>query len=127
LLVAGVILVTRFLPGRTRQGSLSRGERIYVFSTPAPLVLSFILPDLVGLHFLYGGALSAGQKSWSNGILIAGLVASGALVIAGLVLLWRRWMDGRGVDGRLFDGMLLASVPLVLVMLVAGLWWSASR
>jgi hypothetical protein len=117
-----VIVVTRFIPRRSRQGSLSRVERVYRYSSPLPLVLTFILPDLIGLHFWYGGAWPANEQWWSNRILIAGLVASGALVITGLVLLWRRWVDDHRVDGRLFDGMLLASVPLVLVLLAAALW-----
>jgi hypothetical protein len=126
-LIVALVLVTRFVPGRSRQGDLSRAERVYLFSTPAPLVLAFVVPDLVGLHFWFGGAMSAGQQWWSHRILIAGLVTSGALVIAGLVLLWRRWVDEGGVDARLVDGLLLASVPAVLVLLVAGLWFWPRR
>jgi hypothetical protein len=123
----GLLLVTRLIPGGSRHGNLSRAERVYLCSTPVPLLVAVLLPGLIAMQIMRTSGSPALQRWWSDRTLQAGLATSAALVIAGGVLLWRRWMDDRGVDSRLMYGLLLASVPLLLVILLAGFWFSLAR
>ena len=122
--VAGLWLLTLVIPGRSREGTLARAERVYLFSTALPMLLAIVFPGLASLAITDRGGSLETQRWWSDRLLLAGLIASGALVVAGAALVWRRWWKDGVIDGRLLNGMVMASVPLLLVTTVRLLYWS---
>jgi len=99
-------------------------ERVYLFSTALPMLLAIVFPGLASLAITDRGGSLETQRWWSDRLLLAGLIASGALVVAGAALVWRRWWKDGVIDGRLLNGMVMASVPLLLVTTVGLLYWS---
>ena len=95
----------------SRSGPLDGLERLFLAAAPAPIVLTLLLPAL----------LQPGQPRAALNVRlsVAGTVLSLALVLAGLVLLWRRSRQHSPWDIRILAAALIAGMPVLMVAVVA--------
>jgi hypothetical protein len=96
-------------------GPLDVRERLYLLASPVPSVLAFVLPGPI--RQLIEG--SGGTRPWVVALTEVGGWLSLALVVAGAVLLWRRWTHGHAWDHRLLVGLVVAALPAFMIGLVA--------
>jgi hypothetical protein len=93
-----------------KAGPLDRLERAYLLVSPLPVAVMFGIPLLPELLHAGGDGVRFLEP--------AGLLLSGVLTLAGLVLLWRRWVRGEPRDARLAAGIFLAGIPALLWLTV---------
>lgn len=113
LFLIGAVLLG-FMLQRAPFGALTTGQRLYLWLTPVPILLDFLMP---ALPLLGGGA--PWPRSVINRLSMAGLALSGGLFLIGAWLVWRRRSLGQAPDNRMVAGMILAAIPALLAGLVA--------
>lgn len=119
MLLVAVALAWFMLAG-FRVGALTVYERIYLLLSPLPVVLSLGIPLAMTVLRLGEGR---GERSWSNRLAEGAIWLSGALVLAGLALMWRHGVRNEGREGRLAAGIFLAGIPALLTLAVISLNW----
>ena len=115
-LAAVLLLVGLMLRGPGGR-PLAPPERFYLVTAPLPIVLALVLPSALGWL-----ATGPAARSWGLRLTAVGGWSSAALVLSGVVLIWRRRSRGLGSDRRLAAGLLLASLPAVLMAMIAVLY-----
>ncbi len=107
-----------FMLAGWRTGSLTVLERGYLILSPLPVLGAFGGP--LATTVLWTGA--AADRLWSNRLTTAGIWLSGALVLAGFALMWRRRARGDTSEGRLGAGLFLAGFPAFLTLVVVAFY-----
>ncbi len=110
LIVGGaVVLIARSMPRST----LGRIERLYLFASPAPLLLALVVPDIFGVF-----DRDSSSRTLSNLLSETGIWLSLAFVIVGLVVVVRSQFQTGSIDGRLILALFVAAIPTLLVVLI---------
>jgi len=109
--IALVVILTR---ASAAAAPLDSVERLYLFASPVPVVVAFVLPGAISS--LMDGPGST--RPWGVWLSAAGGWLSLAMVLSGVVLLARRQARDDGWDRRLLLGLLVAALPAVLIGLV---------
>ena len=117
----GVVLVLRAVGG---VHAPSRGERIYVSLSPLPLVVSLVVPAVIGLTAGFSGPQ---QQALLRGSTWIGLGLSVLLGIVGLGLVLRLVKSRARWGWPLGASVVLAGSPFALVAVSVGLLWLVGR
>jgi hypothetical protein len=126
LLLGAVLLVVAFAVlvrtvGGTRPASGI--QRAYVMLTPLPLVLSIIVPAVVGLSVGFVGR----HTVWLHGATWAGVVFSALLGLMGVVLIVQSKRRGEAWGWPLGASVVLAAMPFGVIVLGVGLMYLVWR
>jgi hypothetical protein len=97
---------------------MSRFERLFVWLSPIPVLITFIVPVMLVLT----GWSVAGRAPWADEVTGAGLACSGILLVVALVISCRRFSRGSPLGIAVTAGTALAGFPLLLTGLVGLLW-----
>jgi hypothetical protein len=112
----GVIIVLLvILKPNSARDPLDVRERLYLFASPVPSVLAFVLPGLLGQVMEGTGS----TRTWGLVLAEVGGWLSLAMVVAGVALLWRRRTHGDAWDRRLVVGLVVAALPAFMIGVVA--------
>lgn len=97
---------------------MSRLERLFVWLSPIPVLITFIVPVM----FVLTGWSAAGRAPWADELTRAGLGSSGVLLVVAVVISCRRLSRGSPLGIAVTAGTALAGLPLLLTGRVGLLW-----
>ncbi len=115
LLLVGLVVVA-LRPNAA--GIRSRGERLYLWVSPLPPILTLIAPGLLAVFATSNPSL----RQYSDWLTMAGIWFSLGLSAIGAALLWRRVRRQETLDRLLVTGFMVAALPALLVGLIAALY-----
>lgn len=126
VLVGAVLLVIVFAVLVRKVGgthTASRAQRAYVMLTPLPIVLSIVVPSVVGLSIGFTGR----HTVWMHGATWTGVVSSALLGLMGVVLVVQSKLRGEAWGWPLGASVILAAMPFSVMVLGVGLMYLVWR